>query len=132
MSTPIDSLLRALIGEDLAEVIFVRDYVQLGFDGPRLSLFVWPRVTLGSTVREIGESGYRDALCDLIGHFVVDVEESSASGLVLNFDIGSVTVKPTPPELIGPEIAMLSGFVDRPDWMVWRPGEEPFDGPEWS
>jgi hypothetical protein len=127
-----DSLLHALIGEDLASVVFVRDYLQLDFDGPRLSLYVWPQVTFGSTIRVMGDPGYRDALCDLIGHPVVQARESAATGLVLYFDAGAVTIKPTLTEVVGPEIAMLGGFTDRVDWMVWRPGEAPFDGPEWT
>ncbi|MBG0825956.1 hypothetical protein HS048_35380 [Planomonospora sp. ID91781] len=127
-----DSLLSALIGQELGSVVFVRDYVQLDFDGPRFTLFVWPQVSLDSAVRVMGDPGYRDALCALIGHTVLATTENPEAGLVVDFGRGSVTVKPQPAHLEGPEIAMLSGFTDREDWMVWRPQEYPFDDLEWS
>jgi hypothetical protein len=49
MSGGDDSLLAALVGKELASVIFVRDYVELDFDGPRLSMFVWPVVAMAPT-----------------------------------------------------------------------------------
>ncbi|WP_433358752.1 hypothetical protein [Streptosporangium sp. CA-115845] len=128
-----DSLLHALIGEETSSVTFVRDYVQLDFDGPQLSLFTWPRVSVGSTNGSMGEPGYRDMLCDLIGRPVLAVAEGTETGLVLDFGHGSVVIKLDPSEVAdGPEIALLMGFTDRPGFAVWRPGEYPFDGPEWS
>ena len=120
-------LLADLVGEDVASVIFVRDHVQLDFDGPRFSLFVWPGVVTRTGLRHWGAPGYRDALCGLIGQTVTAAEESREAGLVVRLGACSVTVKPRPDEVRGPEIAMLEGFADRPDWMVWRPGEPPFD-----
>ncbi|SNS74062.1 hypothetical protein SAMN05216276_10159 [Streptosporangium subroseum] len=127
-----DSLLSALIGEEMSSVIFIRDYVQLDFDGPKLSLFSWPQIAVDSTVRLMGDPGYRDTLCALIGHAVLAATEDTDTGLVVDFGLGSVVVKPEPSQVEGPEIALLMGFTDRADWMVWRPGEYPFDGPEWS
>lgn len=76
----------------------------------------------------MGEPGYRDLLCDLIGCPVLAVTESAEAGLVLDFGHGSVVIKPGPAEVEGgPEIALLMGFMDRPEFAVWRPG-----GPEWS
>lgn len=80
----------------------------------------------------MGDPGYRDALCEMIGHSVLSVAESTDAGLVVDFGLGSIVTKPEPTELSGPEIAMLRGFTDRADWMVWRPGESPFDSTEWS
>jgi hypothetical protein len=126
-----DSLLADLVGEGLASVIFVRDYVQLDFDGPRLSLFVWPGVATGNDVYYLGDPVYRDALCQLIGRAVTSTDESREAGLVIHLGSDSVTVNPRPSEVGGPEIAMLRGSVDHQGWMVWRAGEPPFDGPEW-
>ncbi|GIH89928.1 hypothetical protein ACFFMN_11990 [Planobispora siamensis] len=125
-----DSLLSALIGQELGSVVFVRDYLQLDFDGPRLTLFVWPQVSVDSTVHSMGDPGYRDTLCALIGHTVLTTAESPDAGLVVGFGRGSVTLKPEPSHLEGLEIAMLGGFTDREDWMVWRPDEYPFDAPK--
>lgn len=127
-----DSLLLALIGEELASVVFVRDYLQLDFDGPRLSLFVWPQVTTDAQARQICDPGYRDSLCSLIGHPVRAIAEDPDTGLTLHFDSGSIVANPDPPRLEGPEIAMLNGIAGSTGLMVWRPGEFPFDGPRWS
>ncbi|WP_199486538.1 hypothetical protein [Actinomadura logoneensis] len=124
-----DSLLLALIGQEMTSVIFVRDYLQLDFDGPRLSLFVWPQVTTDAQARQIGDPGYRDSLCSLIGHPVRAIDENPGTGLALHFDSGSIVANPDPSQLEGPEIAMLNGIAGSTGWMVWRPGEFPFDGP---
>lgn len=127
-----DSHLQALVGAELSSVVFVRDYLQLDFDGPRLTLYVWPQVVIGDEVRRLGDLGYRDALCALIGQVVRSAADSTDTGLLVILETGSVVTKPEPAELSGPEIATLSGFTDSAAWMVWRPGERPFDGPGWS
>ncbi|MGW4246962.1 hypothetical protein [Nocardia sp. NPDC004722] len=114
-----------MIDLELASVVFVRDYVQLDFDGPRLSCFVWPTVDIGGASRSLGYAGYRDALCSFISQPVASTEEAVGTGLVLRFAMGAVTIHPTPDELRGPEIAMISGFADK-SWGVWRPGEDTF------
>ncbi|WP_433567536.1 hypothetical protein ACQP1O_21460 [Nocardia sp. CA-151230] len=120
-----DSLLARLIGLELASVVFVRDYLQLDFDGPRLSCYVWPTIDADGITRSLGDPGYRDTLCALISQTVVSTQEAVGTGLVLRFAIGALSIHPTPEELEGPEIAMLAGFPDRA-WGVWRPGENTF------
>ncbi|WP_040807634.1 hypothetical protein [Nocardia concava] len=120
-----DSLLGRLIGLELASVVFVRDYLQLDFDGPRLTCYVWPTIEADGITRSLGDSGYRDSLCALISQTVVSTEEAVGAGLVLGFAIGTLSIHPTPEELEGPEIAMLAGFPDRA-WDLWRPGEDTF------
>jgi hypothetical protein len=126
-------LLEELVGETLSSVIFVADYLQLDFNGPRLSAFVWPHVIIGGeAVRIFGDHGYRDSLCAFIMRDVVATEESPEAGLVIRFDLGAIVVNPEPADLMGPEIAMLRGFQDHDRWMVWRPGEDTFAGRDWS
>jgi hypothetical protein len=127
------SLLEELVGETLSSVIFVADYVQLDFNGPRLSAFVWPHVVIsGEAVRIFGDQGYRDSLCAFIMHEVVATEESPEAGLVIHFDLGAIVVNPEPADLMGAEIAMLRGFQHHDRWMVWRPGEDIFAARDWS
>ncbi|MET8428952.1 hypothetical protein [Nocardia sp. NPDC004860] len=75
-----DSLLARLVGLELASVVFVRDYLQLDFDGPRLSCYVWPIIDADGTTRSLGDAGYRDTLCALIGQTVVSIDEALAPG----------------------------------------------------
>jgi hypothetical protein len=61
-----------------------------------------------------------------IGQSVAATAEATGQGLSVDFAMGSVSLHPSRDEVVGPEIAMLSGFEDRA-WMVWRPGEESFE-----
>ncbi|MGW5112130.1 hypothetical protein [Nocardia sp. NPDC004123] len=121
-----DSLLARLVGLELASVVFVRDYLQLDFDGPRLSCYVWPTIDADGITRSLGDAGYRDTLCALISQTVVSIDEAVGTGLLLRFAIGALSIHPALEELGGPEIAVLSGFSDM--WAVWRPGEGTFAG----
>lgn len=100
--------MKELVGESLESVVFVMDYVQLDFNGSRFSAYVWPTVTIGTTQRDFGDQGYRDALCTFITHEVTAAEERAGVGLVIQFALGSIVTNPEPGELTGPEIAMLN------------------------
>jgi hypothetical protein len=120
------SLVDRLVCETLSSVIFVGDYCQLEFNGPRLSAYVWPKIVTETTARSFGDSGYRDLLCSFIGHDVEAAHDRPAVGIVLEFAIGSIVINPEPSDLSGPENAMLRGFLDDPSWDIWRPGEDTF------
>jgi hypothetical protein len=126
-----DSLLQALVEEELGSVVFVMDYLQLDFGRARFTAFVWPTVTVGDVALTFGEPGYRDALSALITHEVTSIEESSEVGLVICFGLGEIVVNPESTEVAGPEIAMLHVHQDAfrdASWEVWRPGEQVFVG----
>ena len=130
-----DSLLTALVEEELGSVVFVMDYLQLDFGNARLSAYVWPTVSIGDVRRGFGDPGYRDALCALITHEVIETEESPEAGLVVRFGLGEVVINPEPTDLSGPEIAMLQVHEDAfrdASWIVWRPGEDVFAERDWS
>ncbi|CAN5675929.1 hypothetical protein BH09MYX1_BH09MYX1_59780 [soil metagenome] len=78
-NAPDARLVRRLEGRELASVVFVRSYVQLEFDGIRLSLFVWPVLVTEAGRLSFGEPGYRDGLCALIGLSVVSTLSDSDS-----------------------------------------------------
>jgi hypothetical protein len=121
-----------LVGRELGSVVFVRDYLELDFDGPQLSFYAWPRLVLAAEELCWGDPGYRDGLCDLIGRRVTGTVESSAAGLMVDFDDHRLVIHPQIAELDGPEVAKLVIPPDGRDWVVWRAGEPPFGGPEWS
>lgn len=81
------TVLDRLVGEELAGVSFVRDYVELSFDGPVLRAFSGPVVGLGGASATFPEIGSRDLLCALIDRTVESVAED-ASALVLSFTGG--------------------------------------------
>lgn len=104
------------------------DYIQLDFNGLRLTLYVWPKILItGKHPLSEVDPGYRDALCEFIAHDVTAASESSTDGLVLIFDIGSIQVNPSAADLVGPEIAMGQAGPPGQAWMVWQPGVAPFE-----
>jgi len=130
-----DSLLDALVEEQLGSVVFVMDYLQLDFGDARFTAYVWPSVTIGDATRRLGDPGYRDALCAFIGHEVSAAGESPEQGLVIRFDLGKIVTNPEPGDLSGPEIAQLHVYdpmYQTKSLAVWRPGEGTFAGREWG
>ncbi len=78
--------LHDIVSEHLSSVTFVMNYLQLGFNGRGLSVYVWPAVTIGTTTFRQQDNGYRDALCSLIGKQLQRVDEYLDAGLVLEFE----------------------------------------------
>lgn len=123
-------LLAELRPTELAQVWFVRSYLQLIFEGDRhwsLQCLIWPTLTRGEARLDYGDEGYRDALCSLIGSDVDFTEEAVGAGLVIWFESGSsLSINPGLHELIGPEIAIMTRHDRSGEFGVWRPGEGPF------
>ena len=116
-AVPLAEGLRELRGRQLSSVEFVQDYVQLKFDGPRLSAYVLPVVALnGKRLRHDG-AGYRDELCARIGRTVLDADFRDGEALSLRFDDGAVIeISVRDKDYAGPEALE---FVDaRQRWVV--------------
>ena len=134
MDDPAESLLDQLVGAELYEVIFVMDYLQIGFQGDgehnwRLNLYCWPAVeTPAGPSLTFGTVGYRDALCGLITVEVAHTRESAHEGLLIGLGEHTLRLKPRVTDLSGPEIALMDTIPPGGGrWMVWRPGEFPFE-----
>jgi hypothetical protein len=130
-----DSLLGALVKDQLGSVVFVADYLQLDFGHARFTAYTWPTVTIGDASLQFGDPGYRDALCAFITHEVTSTEESPERGLVIRFGLGEIVTNPEPADLGGPEIAQLDVYDPMEQvirLMVWRPGEDVFVGSNWT
>lgn len=98
-----------LLGETLSTVIFVGDYCQQDFNGPRLTAYVWPTIVTETTARSCGDSGYRDLFCSFIGHEVNGAQDRPAVGNVLDFEFGSIVINPEPSDLAGPRSPCSAG-----------------------
>lgn len=130
-----DSLLAELVHDSLQAVTFNQSGVVLDFGDAWFTAHVWPTVQVGAEVYGLGDRGYRDALCALIGHEVTAVDESQQEGLTLAFGLGLITTKPEPTDLSGPEVAQLAVYDPMNQvrhLAIWRAGEGPFAGPAWS
>ena len=104
-SVPMDpDFMDTIVGEQLSSVEFVQDYLQLHFDGPTLTVFVWPIVR--STVREArwGQPGYKDELCARIGHKVSKAGLREGEAVIILFeDSGEIVISLRPEDRVGPE-----------------------------
>jgi hypothetical protein len=81
--------LQAIIGKQLSAVTFVLDYVQLHFDGPRLTIFSHAVVTLGEKTFHWGKPGFRDALCNSIAKKITDARVAYGDSIAISFTDGS-------------------------------------------
>jgi hypothetical protein len=102
-------LLQKIIGEQLSSVEFVQDYIQLHFDGPTLTAFVWPVIsTNGKTIRA-GEPGYKDAVCASIGRKVQSAEVVEGVEVLIEFADGPrISISLRPEDSTGPEAGYFS------------------------
>lgn len=103
--------LAELVGLEVSAVSFVRDYVELHFDGPVLRSLSDPVVMSGRGEFRFPDIGSRDALCELIGREVVAAVDEPMR-LMLRFDEQSAFVIPTSSDVAGAEIAHLVPFID--------------------
>jgi len=101
--------LSVLVGEELSSIIFVADYVQFDFNGPRLTAFSPPVVRLRGGESRFPGPGSRDALCSLIQQVVASaiarqddrIDVTFASGARLSILLGAGQYE-------GPEAATFS------------------------
>lgn len=82
-----ETLLQRIVGARLSSVVFVLNYLVLGF-GPEgdLTTRVWPRLIKRDNALTFGMQGYRDGLCDLITHVVERVGISSDETITLSIE----------------------------------------------
>ena len=114
---------RWLVGDELAAVIFVRDYIQLQFEGHMFNVNNPLSVEVGGTQLVPGEAGWRDALCARINQVVRAAETLDQQEIRIEFMDGAVfSVSLRLDDFTGPEAAVL--FDDTPGpmsrWTVWR------------
>ena len=117
MNHPKVSSLEQLKGRELSAVTFVRDYLQLQFDGPFLNVFVWPRILVPAGSVSFEMPGYRDGLCSQIGKTVGGVAVETDANFRLFFTDGSIIeVSLLPNARKGPEAIV---FQDGKGFGVW-------------
>jgi len=104
----------SILGEQLSSVEFVQDYLQLHFDGPTLTLFVWPLVISNGCEHRLGRDGcYRDELCGRIGRRVLEVVTDNAEAITVRFDdTASFVVSLKSEDRVGPEAGYFAASRD--------------------
>lgn len=98
--------LSQLVGEELAGVHFVRDYVEFSFDGPLLRALSSPIVQIQGECATFPAPGSRDLLCALIADTVTSAEEQREA-LVVQFAGGGEVRVPLRDDSGLAEIAVL-------------------------
>lgn len=112
-------VLHCLENEKLSAASFIRDYVQLHFDGPCLNAYVCPHILHQKESITPKVSGYRDALCERIGKIVVKASEELGERLVIVFaDDVTLAVSLKETDRDGPEAAMFHDHSGK-SWNVW-------------
>jgi hypothetical protein len=109
-----------LVGEELSAVSFVRDYVELHFDGPIIRALTPIRVGEKGTVGVSStEHGWRDQLCAQIGKSVREVVIDDVRAIVIRFEDGTELIIPLDTESrSGPEAAHFVPF-PRTTLSIW-------------
>jgi hypothetical protein len=103
-------ILEQLKGRELSAVTFVRDYLQLHFDGPFLNVFVWPQIKIDGTMYCLDSVGYRDALCTQIGKIVGGAVVQAGTQVSLFFADGSIIqISLLSRDRQGPEALLFQG-----------------------
>ncbi len=91
----VDNPFQVLVNEKLSSVVFVMDYLQLDFDGNRLSCYEWPTIVLSNSKFLFGHAEYRNALCSRIAKEVNNTtliddeifEIDFGAGMQIKFDL---------------------------------------------
>lgn len=107
--------------EWLGSVVFVMDYVQFVFNGPRLTAYTRPTIeNKGQTLRW-NDAGYRDALCDLITHYVTETTIRENDAIELKFDTGAIIrISLKDDDYEGPEAAtFMANLPNDKRWWVY-------------
>jgi hypothetical protein len=82
--------LSAIVGQELTAVEFVQDYLQLRFDGPLLTLFVWPDVFREEGSYAYGEPEFRNVLCAQLGGNVTAATLEENEAIEVEFENGVI------------------------------------------
>ena len=99
--------LSILVGEKLSSVIFVLDYLQLDFDGNRLTCYIFPKVIKDKLVTSINSDNYLNLLCSFLGAIVISTTEKDGFGISISFEAGEIFLSFT-----DEDIGEVAYFVD--------------------
>jgi hypothetical protein len=101
-------------GGQLSAVTFVRDYLQLWFDGPGINVTNPLTVETRDVTVTSWQPGFRDALCSQITKIVATVEFVDKAAFSIGFEDGSkLTISLREKDYTTPEALYAHGFRDK-------------------
>jgi hypothetical protein len=123
MSSGDEMPLNAIIGAELAAVVFVRDYLQFNFEVPFVILNAHADPVVQVTDRRFTKdtSGWRDAVCALIGHQITNFEIESGTEFRIVFDNTATLSIPLDTDEIEPAVFCFSRGNDPPEYVIIGP-----------
>ena len=92
-----------IIGEQLSEVAFVQDYLELRFDGPKLTCYIFPTLLVKDETIILADHRYRNLLSAFITQVVIAADYIEGKKLVIRFvnkDSICLNLDPNNPEII--------------------------------
>lgn len=111
--------LAVITDSELSAVTFVRDYIQLHFDGPTINAYTLPTVVVGGSVFSHADPGYRDALCARIGAKVRAAFADPGQRLQIDFSDGaSLSISLRPEDHVVEEAAVYNDAQTK-EWASW-------------
>src|SRR6266480_3468259 len=110
--------LNVLVGRQLSSVEFVRDYLQLRFEGPCLTVITDPIVEMGSIKFERNNNEFCNVLCGRISTTVLQAYVHENEEIRIDFhDNAGIIISLKPENYIGPEAALFQN--DAGELWVW-------------
>jgi hypothetical protein len=88
------SVIDDLVGVEISAIAFVRDYVEIHFDGPILRCLSNPSLVLDGVAYAFPSQGSRDALCTVIGDTVANISLNPRGRFELTTSRGRKIVVP--------------------------------------
>ncbi len=107
----------SLKGEELSGVCFVRDYIELHFDGPVVRCLADIRISTKGEELGIDDIGFRASLCSAIGRVVAEVDASEGNELEISF--GNFDYVRVEGKKLGAEFAHFISFPEK-RLQVWE------------
>jgi len=110
MSDTLLAIRQQIIGTEMSAVTFVRDYVQLDFDGPKFTALTPITVSSSKGFAVTGNDQFRNRLCEQIGKAVADVRITEEQDAMISFaDGSSIRLSLKSEHYRGPEAVIFNG-----------------------
>ncbi len=99
--------IQRIVQEEMSEVVFIHDYLELRFHGKIIRALAMPTIEIDGRVYQLPFPGSRDALCSLIDHSAVEVIVRDGEQIMIRFENNAVVTIPLHPtaDYDGPEYA---------------------------
>ena len=104
MANAAELIRKQIVGTEMSAITFVRDYVQMHFDGPKFNVMTPMAVSAPGVASVSGDDQFRNRLCGQIGKMVAEVSIEEGKSLQIAFADGSrISMSLKEVDFVGPE-----------------------------